>query len=305
MGEPYDGAGGGGGRIAVYARKAGVFSGSVHAWGGEGSAWGDDGTVFFSGFPGLNVITQSPAGALGTSVSFIDLTFNAAYDTASLTNLMVTLATPAGSISSFTVSQPGATALRIGFPIQTNGGLYTLSLSGLRDLTGRTMTAYTGSFSIVLPVISGLVLDSGGHPVPQTTLQAVCSGVMTAPVLTDGSGRYSITIPLDSSPVITPQKEGWVFTPPSTTYPNLVQSCINQDYRAAMTLAPATGSGSGQASALSWQGIEGIQYQLMVSSNLVDWIPCGPSVMGTNGPVTIPNAPNVAPSQFYRVHVVE
>jgi hypothetical protein len=110
---------------------------------------------------------------------------------------------------------------------------------------------------------------------------------------------------VDSSPVITPQKEGWVFTPPSTTYPNLVQSCINQDYLAAMTLTPATGSGSGQVSALSWQGIEGIQYQLMVSSNLVDWIPCGPPVMGTNGPVTIPNPPNASPSQFYRVHVVE
>lgn len=305
MGEPYGGAGGGGGRIAMYARKASAFSGSLHAWGAEGSAWGDDGTVFFSGFPGLNVITQWPSGAVSQSVGTIDLTFNAAFDTASFSNLMVTLATPAGDVPGFNIYQTAATMLRISFATQSNGGLYTLSISGLRDLTGRPMSAHTGTFVITLPVINGVVSDSGGHPVTQATLQAVCNGSAVASALTDADGRYSITIPLGSSPVIVPQKDGWQFDPPSISYPGLAQACFDQNYTGAVTLTPASGSGSGPISELSWQGISGVQYQLMTSSNLVDWIPYGPPVTGTNGPITIPNPPNAAPSRFYRVHVVE
>jgi len=52
---------------------------------------------------------------------------------------------------------------------------------------------------------------------------------------------------------------------------------------------------------LNWYGISGVAYQVLYSSNLVDWVPYNLPVTGTNGPVGLAIPIDVTrPLDFFR-----
>jgi len=51
-------------------------------------------------------------------------------------------------------------------------------------------------------------------------------------VLADGSGNYSITVPLGWSGTVTPVKTGYLFSPVNRTYSNVVANSVSQNYTA-------------------------------------------------------------------------
>jgi len=51
---------------------------------------------------------------------------------------------------------------------------------------------------------------------------------------------------------------------------------------------------------LAWQGISGATHQLLWSSNLVDWLPYGPPIVGTNGPMSLTLPLGEGPRKFFR-----
>jgi hypothetical protein len=68
------------------------------------------------------------------------------------------------------------------------------------------------------------------------------------------------------------------------------------------TIAPLIQfGGSGQNLGLNWYGIGSVIYQQYWSTNLIDWLPVGPAILGTNGSITtlIPIGPE--PYKFFRV----
>ncbi len=51
---------------------------------------------------------------------------------------------------------------------------------------------------------------------------------------------------------------------------------------------------------LAWQGTAGATHRLLWSSNLVDWLPCGPPLVGTNGPMSLTVPVGTEPGKFFR-----
>jgi len=84
-----------------------------------------------------------------------------------------------------------------------------------RDQTNQRYTATLLTFTI-----SGAVII-GGIPVDGVLMEASEGGGSDT---TDAKGRYSITVPYGWTGEITPQKEGFVFNPPSEPYTNVIQN---------------------------------------------------------------------------------
>jgi hypothetical protein len=56
--------------------------------------------------------------------------------------------------------------------------------------------------------------------------------------------------------------------------------------------------------AVGWYAVAGATYQVLWSSNLVDWVPYDLPVIGTNGPVRLSLPFQQTPVGFYRLQVV-
>ena len=52
---------------------------------------------------------------------------------------------------------------------------------------------------------------------------------------------------------------------------------------------------------LRWPGIAGLTYQVFYSTNLVNWLPYGSSVSGSNGVMEVPVPIVDDPAQYFRV----
>jgi hypothetical protein len=301
-GELYGGGGGAGGRIAVYSH-ANVFAGLVSVFGGEGDFQGANGSIFDSTNPSLQVLSSTPAGIVSNGVSFVDLTFNMAPDTASFSGTDVSLTTPNGPLSpdALAVSMLSSSSYRVSFPLQTAVGDYTFTVgTNINDLYGQPMSqVYTGAFTISLPVIQGAITGTNGQPVPGVLIQPD-GGLSTT--TTDTNGNYALGILPGWWGTVVPSGGGFVFAPGSRVYTNVTTSISNQNYAAVITIAPVVSAGL-QATNLmmSWFGISGVTYQLYSSTNLVDWLPYGDAFPGTNGPVELPVPTTGDPARFFRV----
>jgi hypothetical protein len=84
-----------------------------------------------------------------------------------------------------------------------------------RDQTNQRYTATLLTFTI-----SGTVII-GGIPVDGVSMSASEGGGSDT---TDAKGKYSVTVPYGWTGEITPQKEGFIFNPPSETYTNVIQN---------------------------------------------------------------------------------
>jgi hypothetical protein len=302
-GDFYYGGGGAGGRIALYSR-ANAFSGLAAAAGGDGYSPGANGTIFVSSaFAPLQVLSHSPTGVVSNFVSSVDLYFNAAPDPTSFAASRFSLKTPNGPLapSDISIAMLGSTFYRVSFPMQTAVGNYQLTVDPyITDLFGQPLSqVYTGSFSILLPVIQGVVTNANGLPLAGVLLQP---SVGLSPAITDTNGSYALGFVPGWSFTVTPSLGSLIFVPGSRSYSGLTDSVSNQNYLAVQTIAPLLAA---QATAtdfiLGWQTISGVSYQIFSSTNLADWLPYGSAFIGSNAPVQILVPMDANSLMFFRV----
>jgi len=302
-GDLFGGGGGGGGRIAIYA-PTNLFAGTTNASGGFGAWSGTEGTIFLSSVIGdFQVASQSPTGVVSNTVSFVDVSFNEAVDPASVSASAFTLVTPVGIMpgASLNATVIGAATVRVGFPAQNVPGDYSLQVATtLTNILGQPLAqSFTGNFTIALPTISGTVADTNGAPVAGVLVQP--DGGLTG-AATDTNGFYSIGVPPGWNGTVTPSFNNLMFVPGSLAYTNVTDALTNQNFVIVPTIAPNLSSSlSGTNLSLGWSGLAGVTYQAWWSTNLVDWLPCGDAIPGTNGPQQIVLPVDASPSMFYRV----
>ena len=87
---------------------------------------------------------------------------------------------------------------------------------------------------------------------------------------------------------ITPQRGGRIFIPPSRTYTNVSTDLPNQNFVMATSAALAlTSQRQGTNMNLNWYGINGVSYQVLYSTNLVNWLPYSSPITGSNAAVSV------------------
>ncbi len=305
-GEWFGGGGGGGGRVAIYYRTsdpANRFTGRLSAFGGEGFAWGEDGSVLVSSaVETLQVILQSPAGVVSNAVNSIEIAFNLPVNSASFSGADYTITSPSRTLfgTNLTRSLIAPDRFRILDGLLTEPGEYTIRVGpDIEDFYGRPMSqSYTGAFTVTLPTIEGTITDANGQPVAGVLLKP--TGL--SPVVSDANGQYRAGFIPGSNLTLTPTKDGLVFVPGSRSYANLTTTLTNQDFLAVDTIAPSV-TATVRAAHLffEWHGYTSVRYQLLGSTNLVDWVPFGSGVVGSNALIQLPVPIAGEPMQFFRV----
>lgn len=306
-GESSDGGGGAGGRVAIYASDTSGFpdlASHVLLAGGVGHEAGGDGTLYLGlSMPTLAGVTNNPAGLVARSVSTVDVFLSTPVTPDSVSVSDVSVQGPGGSIDSaeLDVTLVGGTIVRVSFPSQTALGEYQVTVGpDLTGLFGQSMTsAYSGTFTITQPTLSGTVADGEGAPVADVLITP--SGGL--PTMTTGpDGTYTLLISPEWSGTVAPSKSGWFFVPGSRTYTSVQADTPDQDYVMIETIAPElTAVLEDSDYRVSWNGILGVDYQALSSSNLVDWVNYGLPLSGTNGPASFVFPVGNDPMMFFHV----
>ena len=300
-GELYDGGGGGGGRIAIHT-PINAFGGLVSAAGGYGLSPGQDGTIYAGLAPAAQVVSLTPTGALNAAVSSFDILFSTVVNPASVSAATVGLTAPGGlAVSNLVVSTVNPYLFRVSFPQQTSEGDYVISVGPqVLDLMGQPMSqVYTGAFSIVWSFVQGAVTDTNGLPVAGVVLQPE-GGIPAA--VTDTNGLYLLSVPPAGTGRVTPSATGLTFVPSSRTYNYVAGTLAGENYLAVSTVVPALSTRvETNTYILSWYGIPGVDYQALYSTNLVEWLPYGGVLPGTNGPLQLLVPMDTNPMGFFRV----
>jgi hypothetical protein len=221
-----------------------------------------------------NVIITTPGGAL----------------TAGSLSLNITNAYPqddSAAIISFTQQiAPGTYIVQVNPPVEDIFGLYMPA-------------AYTNSFVITAPTISGTVADTNGVPMAGVTMQA--SGGLT-PANTDANGNYTLAVPPSWSGSVAPLQANALFLPPSLAYANLAAPMTNQNFTAVPSAALGMQVVSQGANVnLAWFGAGNTSYQVQESTDLIEWVNYGSPITGTNGPINVSITPDPSvPQAFFR-----
>ncbi|MEI8043177.1 MAG: C-type lectin domain-containing protein [Verrucomicrobiota bacterium] len=299
--------GGGGGRIAIYSPQMAGFDLAHVTVAGSPFYSGADGTIYTgTSAPPLLVIAQTPTNTVTRVVEFIDLAFNAPLAATNFTTADLAFTTPSGPVPAgqLAISRLGANLWRVRVPRETNEGAYTLTIGAdVTSLFGQSLaSAYTGTFAITNPVLSGFVRWAGGTPVPNVLLSV--SGSL--PTRTDTSGAYRLALPPGWGGTVTPEYPGWSFIPTNRVYADLAADASSEDF--AATLAEPlilTTTRSGTALSFRWPSARGLQYRIQWATNLpaTSWLDEGVPVPGTGGVLStnLPLGPE--PAKFYRLQI--
>lgn len=323
------GGGGGGGRIAIYAQNYG-FVGQTQVAGGAGSPAyagtpgqpGNPGTIFqaTNSYPLLNIVRQIPSGPLHGAVSSVAVIFNTAANPSSLTADDIVIQTPSGPIPQnlISVGSLGGTLFQINFPAQTAAGTYTVQVGpNIGGLFGQGMDqngngtpgdagdAYSGSFSILQPIIFGSIHSTNGTPIAGLTVRASDGSAIA---VSGADGAYALGVAPGWSGNVIPDSAGWVWTPSSRAYVNLAGDTSNQDF--AGTLAePLALTTARSASSLhfSWPSALDLHYQFQSTTNLAValWVDEGAPFMGTGGALSTNFTIGAEPQKFFRLQLLD
>ncbi|WP_187696113.1 carboxypeptidase-like regulatory domain-containing protein, partial [Xanthovirga aplysinae] len=111
-----------------------------------------------------------------------------------------------------------------------------------QNLTGQDFTAAQITTEPVTYTLSGQVVDTEGSPLEQVTLTGLLGNIST-----DAQGNYSVRLAENWSGTISPQKEGYSFSPNSIDVNKLQQDLSGQNFTATLTTTePVTFTLSGQ-----------------------------------------------------------
>src|SRR4029077_13641143 len=157
---------------------------------------------------------------------------------------------------------------------------------------------YVGDFIISPPTISGRVTDTNGLPVRFVTVRPD-GGLL--PAVTDSNGTYAIEVPPSWVGTLTPSRGTSIFIPQSRSYTGVTTDLTNQSFVMAPPAALAlTQQRQGSNLNLGWYGINGVTYQPLWSTNMVDWQPYANPLTGTNGPMNCVVPVGDDPVMFFR-----
>ena len=124
--------------------------------------------------------------------------------------------------------------------------------------------------------------------------------------MTDTNGQYALGVPPGWSGTVTPGLGSFMFAPGSITYTNVTAPLTNQNYLMVTTIAPSLSTGlSGTNFLVNWGGLSGVTYQVLWSTNLVNWQPLGSPLPGTNGPMQLVLPIGSDPADFFRLSATE
>ena len=304
-GELYGGGGGGGGRIAVYyvtnPGHTNNFIGEMTAFGGEGEYWGQDGSVFFSaGVPRLQVISYSPSGVTNNEVDNIDVEFDGYVNTGTVSLSDMNLIGPNGPLPVYSISSLSNSKLRFYVAPQVVQGDYNFTLGPqIEDLYGRPMPqALNGSFTILLPTVEGTVRDGMGQPISGVLLQSNNQQLNST---TDANGHYKIGFLPNSNVTIGPVVTNGIAAPAFRTYYGLNYGLQNEDYVIVTSTGTMSVSSDGTNLLASWQGFQGLSYQLYYSTDMSNWLPYNEPIAGTNGVMQVSIPIDDSPAKFFRL----
>jgi hypothetical protein len=300
----YCAGGGGGGRMAIYQAQMPGFDVS-QCQVQPSQTGGAVGTLFISDLVPLQVLSQSPSGVAVSTVDYVDVTFNSAVASNTLSIGDLVFSTPAGVIpsSQLAVTQLGAAVFRITCPLQWAQGTYTLQVGpALSSAFGLAMTnAYTGTFTIQWPSITGTIRTPQAWPVGGVTLLTNGTAAMT----TGTNGLYAVVVPPNWTGTISPLLGAATFAPASSAYTNVTDNVLGADitmqsgYVPALSLFPLSGSGL----RYEWPTLLGLFYQLQSSADLANWNDCGDIQTGTGGTLRLDLDTSSASYMFYRLLV--
>ena len=274
-GSPEGSGGGGGGRIALYSRTN-VFFGEISVMGGDADHPGMSGTVVNSNtIPPFQVVSSAPVGVVSNSVSSVTLSFSDVPALYSVSQSTVAIMTPAGPMPSgnMTFYSLNPSTWVVSFPPQTTSGAYSVTVSSnVADIFGQSLgQPYTGTFTVALPQIQGVVTNATGAVLAGVAIQS-SDGTSTS---TDTHGVYYFPFVPGATFTLTPSLRGYVFTPTSILYSGPADSLTNQNYLAVSINPTLAGAINGTNFVISWPAVSGLVYQIYSSTNLVDWQPYG------------------------------
>jgi hypothetical protein len=305
-GASVSGGGGGGGRVALYPRLLVGFpnspsvAGGLSGSGSNTNANGQPGTLFwFSNAAPFKIVSMAPSNVVMQTVATVTVLFGSPVNAATFTSADVVLTTPTGIIPAgqIVVTPLASTLFSLSFPVQTNGGVYQLKIGPhIENQTGHEMDqngnlisgevpgdVFSGSFTIVRPIISGYLTATNGWPIRGATVRAG-DGFST---MTDSNGLYTLTLDLGWAGSVTPTASGSTFTPASRSYASLSANQLNQNFTLMGEVVPTLGIElQGTNVQVCWPSILGFQYQLKSSTNLTAWLDFGPRRTGTGGSLT-------------------
>lgn len=306
-GEPVEGGGGGGGRVAVYAVTNG-FAGIITASGAQGASWGEDGTIYYSTNILLPEITSHlPMGIVKRAVGAFDIFFSGQLNPTSVVSAKYIITTPNGVVSSnaVSVSSPSLNSIHLSFPAQNTVGTYEFQIGpGVENLYGLPLPTLTAQFVMTSPLISGSVKDTNGNGVANVQLQPTGGLPLTH---TDTNGNFSLSVSPSWNGTLTPIATGLTFLPDVRHFTNVIVDLTNQVFfvQSDAALTVTTQRQSNTNLNFRWQGLEGVSYQLVYSTNLINWIPYGTPVVGSNNIIdlTLPVTPQ--PGVFFKFMIGE
>jgi hypothetical protein len=235
-------------------------------------------------------------------VSFIELQLNNApnLNSVDLTKLLLSPLS-AFSLTNFDVLLTGASTLRLSFPAVSAPGDYTFTaLPGLfTDIFGQPLSqSYTGTFTVVLPVISGVITNASGQPVPGVLVQPSIG----SPAVTDANGSYAIGAVPNQSIWITPSIDGLFFVPFARNYFNVTADLTNQNFLVVTTLLPSFSTQQqGTNLVMNWNSIPDVNYYVLFSYDLVQWNIYGEAMLGTGRPMQAVLPIESIPQGFFRL----
>lgn len=183
--------------------------------------------------------------------------------------------------------------------------LSTNSFTGNISATGGDGAVPGQNGTIYMPIsflISGSVTNLSGQTISGVTLLA--SGLPS--IVTDGQGAYSLTVSPTWTGSIQPALSP-AAVPNIRTYPSISGNLSDQNFLflSQTDLSLGNGQFDGTNVNFSWYGINGLSYQPYYSSNLVDWQPYGPIIIGNNAVTGISWPVTNAPQLFFRLGVTQ
>jgi hypothetical protein len=157
---------------------------------------------------------------------------------------------------------------------------------------------YTNTLTLSPPTVEGFVHDTNNTGVTGVTIEAL--GYL--PTSTDANGYYALGVPFGWTGAITPSLGANMFLPGSIALANITTQTTNQNFVMVPTILPEVSSGvSGTNLLFNWSGFSSVTYQAYVSSNLVDWVPFGDPLPGTNAPMQLQIPIGTDTQSFFRL----
>jgi len=103
------------------------------------------------------------------------------------------------------------------------------------------------------------------------------------------------------SGIITPSRGIWRFIPALRSYSNVTNALTSQNFTMTTASSLAISSQvSGQNIVFGFYGIQGVTYQTLYSTDMVNWFPFGSPIAGSNAVITLSAPLSGAPAEFFK-----